>query len=70
MVALAGAAAEEIMLGDCSTGAKNDFSQAWQVAKEIVDSGLSSLEIIDLSSLPKEGCIKNAGILLPLWSSG
>ncbi len=52
MVALAGAAAEEISLGGRSTGAQNDFSHAWSLAQEIVASGLSSLGIIKMDHLP------------------
>jgi cell division protease FtsH len=47
MVTLAGAIAEEMKYGNRSTGAKNDFTQAWNIAKEIVEAGLSSLGIVN-----------------------
>lgn len=53
-VALAGFVAEEICLGDCSTGATNDFKQAANLAKQIVISGMSNLGIVSPDDLPKE----------------
>lgn len=46
MICLAGAVAEEIILGDRSTGAANDFEQSIGMAKKIVNSGLSRLGVI------------------------
>ena len=37
-----------------STGARNDFSQAWKLAREIVETGLSSLGIINGDDIPGE----------------
>lgn len=54
MVMLAGALAEEIRYGNRSTGARNDFSQAWKLSKEIVETGLSSLGIISGDDIPGE----------------
>lgn len=54
MVALAGAVSEEIWFGNRSTGAKNDFEQAWGIAREIVRSGLSSLGVVHDRDLPQE----------------
>ena len=54
MVMLAGAVAEEIKYGNRSTGARNDFSQAWKLAREIVEAGLSSLGIISGDDIPGE----------------
>lgn len=45
-VCLAGAIAEELCLGNRSTGAGNDFQQAVKVAKTIINSGLSALGVI------------------------
>ncbi|MDA8193183.1 MAG: AAA family ATPase [Thermaerobacter sp.] len=45
-VCLAGAAAERLMLGDASTGAANDFEQAWAIARRMVLVGLSSLGVV------------------------
>lgn len=54
MVSLGGAAAEEICYGDRSTGAKSDFAQSWKTARQIVESGLSSLGIIGEEDVPGE----------------
>ena len=52
MITLAGALSEELIYGDRSTGARNDFSQAWQTAREIVQSGLSSLGVVSIDDVP------------------
>ena len=52
MVTLAGAIAEELIYGDRSTGARNDFEQAWRTAREIVQSGLSSLGVVNIEDVP------------------
>ena len=54
MVMLAGALAEEIKYGNRSTGARNDFSQAWKLSREIVETGLSSLGIISGDDIPRD----------------
>jgi cell division protease FtsH len=54
MVSLAGAVAEEIKYGSKSTGAKNDFEQAWKAAREIVECGLSPLGVINTKDTPQE----------------
>ena len=54
MVALAGAMAEEIKFKSRSTGARNDFEQAWQLAGELVANGLSSLGIVSREHLPDD----------------
>ncbi|MFY9218832.1 MAG: ATPase, partial [Tepidanaerobacteraceae bacterium] len=53
-VALAGAVAEEVVLGDISTGASGDFEQATNIAKKMIFSGMSELNIVDKDSLPSE----------------
>lgn len=53
-VALAGAVAEEVVLGDSSTGASSDFEQATNIAKKMIFSGMSELNIVDKDSLPSE----------------
>lgn len=53
MVTLAGAIAEELIFGNKSTGARNDFNQAWQIAREIIQSGLSKLGVVQLDDLPE-----------------
>ncbi len=54
MVALAGAISEEIYFGNRSTGAKNDFEQAWETARQIVVSGLSRLGVVHAQDIPQE----------------
>lgn len=54
MIALAGAVAEEIKFDNRSTGSQNDFEQAWQQARQLVSSGLSSLGIVSTDDLPPE----------------
>lgn len=52
-VMVAGAAAEEIVLGNRSTGACNDFEQSVQVAKQMIAAGMSTLGTVSLEDLPK-----------------
>jgi len=54
MVTVAGAVAEEIKYGSKSTGAKSDFEQAWKLAREIVECGLSSLGIVNTEDTPQQ----------------
>lgn len=54
MVTLAGAVAEQIKYGSKSTGAKNDFDQAWSIARQIVECGLSPLGIINTNDTPNQ----------------
>ena len=51
-IALAGAVAEEVVLGESSTGSASDFEQASELARKMVYSGMSELGIVDKSSLP------------------
>jgi len=53
-VALAGAVAEEIVLGNRSTGASNDFKQAADMARQIINGGMSHLGIVSPEDLPQE----------------
>ncbi|MDH7578447.1 MAG: AAA family ATPase [Bacillota bacterium] len=53
-VYLAGAVAENILLGSQSTGSTSDFQQAVQVARQIITAGLSPLGIIWEEILPKD----------------
>ncbi|ADG06385.1 AAA family ATPase [Kyrpidia tusciae] len=53
MVALAGAVAEELVYGNRSTGAQNDFEQASRLARTEVECGLSGLGIVDAENLPQ-----------------
>ncbi|MGE5598279.1 MAG: ATPase, partial [Bacteroidota bacterium] len=45
-ICLGGALAEELVYGDRSTGAANDFQQAADLAKQVVVTGLSDLGIV------------------------
>lgn len=54
MIALAGAIAEELKYGNRSTGARNDFEQAWNLTRQILDTGLSSLGVVNSSDLPPD----------------
>lgn len=52
-VCLAGALAEELILGERSTGSSNDFEKAMNLAYQIVASGLSDLGVVDDETLTK-----------------
>lgn len=54
MIALAGAAAEEMFYGERSTGSRGDFDQAVHIVKTLVESGLTSLGIINESMMTPE----------------
>ncbi|AET68974.1 ATP-dependent Zn protease [Desulfosporosinus orientis DSM 765] len=51
MVALAGALAEEQLLGARSTGAAGDYEQALNLVEKILQSGMSPLGVTDISRL-------------------
>ncbi len=53
-VALAGAVAEDIVLGSRSTGAGSDFQQAAALARQLVHGGMSDLGIVSPDDLPRE----------------
>ncbi|MGI9952509.1 AAA family ATPase [Moorellaceae bacterium AZ2] len=53
-ICLAGAAAEDLLLGSRSTGSLNDFKEAVRLAKVIIVSGLSDLGVVDEENLSKE----------------
>lgn len=46
-ILLAGALAEDVVLGSRSTGASNDFQRALEMAKRIVSYGMSPLGVVD-----------------------
>ena len=54
MVSLAGAVAEEVVLGARSTGAAGDYGQALNLVEKMLQSGMSSLGVIDSSNISKE----------------
>jgi len=51
-VLLAGSLAEEMVLGNRSTGSANDFEQALKTAVQIIRSGMSELGVVDPEILP------------------
>jgi vesicle-fusing ATPase len=53
-ICLGGALSEELMYGNWSTGASNDFEQATHIAKQIIVTGLSRLGIVQEDCLGKE----------------
>lgn len=52
-ILLAGSAAEQVLLGNKSTGAYNDFKEAVNAAKQIIAAGLSSLGVVSVDDLEK-----------------
>lgn len=58
MIALGGAAAEEIFYGDRSTGSRGDFDQSIGIVKTLVESGLTELGIIDSSMMTPDAWAK------------
>ncbi|MGX4584853.1 AAA family ATPase [Paenibacillus chitinolyticus] len=54
MIALAGAAAEEIIYGGRSTGSSNDFEKSIDMVRTMISSGLTSLGIVDLKMVPQQ----------------
>lgn len=54
MICLGGAVAEEVLLGEKSTGSTNDFEEAIRLARQMIASGLSHLGIVCIESLAAE----------------
>jgi cell division protease FtsH len=52
-VCLAGAVAEEQILGESSTGASSDLERAVDLAKKIIFSGMSPLGVVDKDTIPE-----------------
>ncbi|SJZ31259.1 AAA family ATPase [Selenihalanaerobacter shriftii] len=63
-VCIAGAITEEIILGNRSTGAANDFEKATKLAKKIIYSGMSELGIVSKDDLPKSKVHKEIGKII------
>lgn len=51
-VMLAGALAEEVVYGNRSTGASNDYEKALHTAKTIIKAGMSRVGVVSLEDLP------------------
>lgn len=54
MIALGGAAAEEMFYEGRSTGSRNDFEQAMKLVRTMIDSGLTKLGIVNEHMLSSE----------------
>lgn len=64
MIALGGASAEVMFYGARSTGSRNDFEQAVNLVRTMIDSGLTKLGIVNPQMLTKERyTVENAAIL-------
>jgi cell division protease FtsH len=50
---LAGSVAEEMVLGNRSTGASNDFERALELARTMIASGMSRAGVVDVERLPE-----------------
>ncbi|MBC8081058.1 MAG: AAA family ATPase [Gorillibacterium sp.] len=66
MIALGGAMAEEMFYGNRSTGSRNDFEQVLNLVKTMMDSGLTSLGIIDRQMVTKEELMKENNSIIEL----
>lgn len=64
MIALAGAAAEEIYYGGRSTGSSNDFEQALNMVQTMMKSGLTSLGIMSMDMVTTEVLMKENQMIL------
>ncbi|SDN85696.1 ATP-dependent metalloprotease FtsH [Paenibacillus sp. yr247] len=64
MISLGGAAAEEMFYGGRSTGSRNDFEQALSMVRNMMDSGLTSLGIIDREMVTKDQLMKENTVIL------
>ncbi|XPO23235.1 AAA family ATPase [Phosphitispora sp. TUW77] len=53
-IMLAGALTEELIFGNRSTGASNDFEKAVDLAKRIIVSGMSTLGVVSEDTVPKD----------------
>ncbi|MFY9175377.1 MAG: AAA family ATPase [Peptococcia bacterium] len=53
MILLAGAVSEEIVFGEKSTGAGNDYQRALELAEKIITNGLSRLGVVKAELIPQ-----------------
>lgn len=63
-IAISGAIAEKIMLGQSSTGAASDFEQAIKFAKKMIYSGMTDLGIVDKDCLSPEKIYKTISSII------
>ncbi|WP_028548620.1 AAA family ATPase [Paenibacillus sp. UNC451MF] len=64
IIALGGAVAEEMFYGGRSTGSRNDFEQALHLVRTMMDSGLTSLGIMDRQMVTKEELMRENAVIL------
>ncbi|MFS0722606.1 AAA family ATPase [Paenibacillus sp. 1P07SE] len=64
MIALSGAAAEEMFYGSRSTGSRGDFDQAMNIVRTMVESGLTELGIVDSSMMTPDSWAKISSSML------
>ncbi|MEC0124377.1 AAA family ATPase [Paenibacillus pabuli] len=64
MIALGGAAAEEMYYGGRSTGSRNDFEQATNVVQTMMASGLTSLGIVNMEMVTTEELMRENKMIL------
>ncbi|OAB44318.1 AAA family ATPase [Paenibacillus glacialis] len=64
MIALGGAASEEIYYDGRSTGSSNDFEQALNIVQTMMKSGLTSLGIIKIEMVTTELLMKENNVIL------
>ncbi|MGF7049898.1 ATP-dependent metalloprotease FtsH [Paenibacillus sp. DS2015] len=64
MIALGGAASEEIYYGGRSTGSSNDFEQALNIVQTMMKSGLTSLGIINIEMVTTEELMRENNVVL------
>lgn len=64
MIALGGAAAEEMYYGGRSTGSRNDFDQATNVVQTMMASGLTSLGIVNMDMVTTEELMRENKLIL------
>lgn len=63
-IMLAGALAEDMVLGNRSTGASGDFEQAVKTAEHIIKSGMSELGVVSLDMIPAETRFRVTGEII------
>lgn len=66
MIALGGAVAEEIFYGTRSTGSKNDFDQVLNLIQHMIETGLTSLGIVNTNYVAKDELVKETNEILDL----
>lgn len=64
MIALGGSVAEEMFYGGRSTGSRNDFEQAIQLVRTMIESGLTGLGIVDSKMVTQEELMKENTMIL------